>query len=175
MLATHWKGLSSVVVFVGIWTVGTCRSRGHQAGLHARRNQGASPPRAGGPLCEICDGGRARGRELARGGIRSTMGETGWGRHAAEEMGGVRAAPCPLARRAPATTSAPRVRVGATGHAVVLSPLILSGSHMMRSNAHPRAQGGLVHAPRRTVWGTEQLLPVVPDRREIDLCGQLTN
>ena len=86
--------------------------------------------------------------------------------------GGVRAAPCPLARRAPATTSAPRVRVGATGHAVVLSPLILSGSHMMRSNAHPRAQGGLVHAPRRTVWGTEQLLPVVPDRREIDLCGR---
>ena len=29
-----------------------------------------------------------------------------------------------------------------------------------------------MHAPRRTVWGTEQLLPVVPDRREIDLCGR---
>ena len=37
-----------------------------------------------------------------------------------------------------------------------------------RSNAHPRAQGGLVHAPRRTVWGKEQLLRVVcRDRREI--------
>ena len=46
-----------------------------------------------------------------------------------------------LARRAPATTSAPRVRVGATGHAVVLSPLILSGSHIALKRA-PKSTGG---------------------------------
>ena len=34
-------------------------------------------------------------------------------------------------------------RATATGHAVVLSPL---GSHIALKRAHPRAQGGLVHA-----------------------------
>ena len=58
-------------------------------------------------------------------------------------------------------TSAPRARVGATGRAVVLSPLGVRLAFKRAPN-DPTAQGGLVHAPRRTVWGTEQLLPVVP-------------
>ena len=48
-------------------------------------------------------------------------------------------------------TSAPRARVGATGRAVVLSPL---GSRLALKRAPKGAGGGLVHAPRRTVWGT---------------------
>ena len=51
--------------------------------------------------------------------------------------------------------------MGATGRAVVLSPLGVRLAFKRAPN-DPTAQGGLVHAPRRTVWGTKQLLPVVP-------------
>ena len=55
--------------------------------------------------------------------------------------------------------SAPRVRVGATGRAVVLSP---PGSRLALKRA-PKGAGGFgARAPWRTVWGTERLLPVVP-------------
>eukprot|EP00964_Phaeocystis_antarctica_P011924 scaffold6578_cov61-Phaeocystis_antarctica.AAC.3 len=66
--------------------------------------------------------------------------------------------------------SAPRVRVGAhvgataTGRAVVLSP---PGSRASRSNAHPRAQEGLVHARCGAPCGERSgCCPWCHDRRE---------
>ena len=65
---------------------------------------------------------------------------------------------CPRRAR-PTPTSAPRARVGATGRAVVLSPL---GSRLALKRA-PKGAGGLVHgAPAHRVGHGADAARVVP-------------